>query len=258
MPGIVSVLHTSGSDLKYHPHVHMIVSGGGKVMGKEGEYKELAGDWLGHQRVLGRQVKELYEKLLLREYHGGRLAVFRSISNEEDLKKWLRKKSKDYWVVNIEPPMRDVNEVIGYVGRYTKKACISDYRLEEIGDQIKFRYKDYKNSVRGEKPLESLKVYSPVEFLDELLQHVPKKRYRTVRYYGLYNSRYMKHIPKDLRLSIEEVSPILVAYEEGYDWGEYEQYRKSLLESGQDDPLWCYICNQEKVLLYVKYYEDSS
>lgn len=71
--GIVSVLHTSGSDLKYHPHVHMIVSGGGIV---EGELKELRGDYLCRQRSLANGLRRAFIKALQKLYLQGELSVY--------------------------------------------------------------------------------------------------------------------------------------------------------------------------------------
>jgi hypothetical protein len=90
-------------------------------------------------------------------------------------------------VVSVQPPLRDRAQIIGYVGRYTKRACLSEYRLEQVeAGLVSFRFKDYKNSQPGQQPVEGKVSLSAHDFLDRLLQHVPEKGYRMVRYYGTY------------------------------------------------------------------------
>jgi len=264
-PGIVSVLHTSGSDLKYHPHVHMIVSGGGQNK-KTGEYEELSKDYLVKQRFLGKQLKLKFGKALLEGYMKGEVKMHKRIKDELSLQKWLLGMSERHWIVSIQEPLKDIEQVVKYVGRYTKRACISEYKLEEVTEgAVHLRYKDYKNSKRGERPKESIIKLGKTEFLDRLLQHVPTKGYRMVRYYGQYSSYWLNRIPeseKEKELQVEEVE-----LNEDYDWGYHERYRKSMLRLGKSDPLYCNCCEQDYILygiLYTDeskneiYYEDSS
>lgn len=260
--GIVSVLHTSGSDLKYHPHVHMIVSRGGQDL-RSGEYIELEGDYLVKNEELGKLIKKRFNELLLKAYRNGELKVYRCIEDELGLKSWISKQKSLHWIVDIQKPMSDIAEIIGYVGRYTKRACISEYKLSYVGaDCIKFKYKDYKNSKRGEAALEVEKVMKPIEFLDSLLQHVPSKRYRMVRYCGLYNTYYLKDIPEIWRLKDSKRE---VEFAEDYDWGLFERYRKAVIRGGGKDPFMCEHCDREKIVygleskgrLYVYSYDSS-
>jgi len=250
-PGIVSVLHTSGSDLKYHPHVHQIVSRGGQDI-LSGEYRKLeGGNYLVKNEILGLRFKREFNKRLLKIYEKGELELGRRIRSEECFKKWLLQQKDKHWIVNIEAAVDEVLEVVKYIGRYTKRACLSEYKLEYVGEEeVRFRYNDYKNSKRGEKPLTAIRRLTPYEFLDELLQHVPKKRYRMVRYCGLYNSYYHKKIPSDWLLSKEEKEDI--DWAEDYDWSEYEQYRKAVISEGKADPFLCLHCNKIKRVIGVQ------
>jgi hypothetical protein len=151
-------------------------------------------------------------------------------------------------VVSIQKPLEDIKQIVGYVGRYTKRACLSEYKIVEIGKMIKFKYNDYKNTPRGERPRQAIKELAPYEFLDELLQHVPEKRYRMVRYFGIYNSLHMNKIPKGLRAQVKEEA---IEVADNFEWGEFEQFRKALIGSGKADPLFCKVCNQSMVLVAV-------
>ena len=162
----------------------------------------------------------------------------------------LGRKKEKHWIVSIQAPLEDLEQIVGYVGRYTKRACLSEYKIEEIGSQIKFRYNDYKNTPRGEKPRESIKILSPDDFLDALLQHVPKKRYRMVRYYGLYNSAYLKKIPEELRGQKNEKREL--ENEDDLDWGEFSELRKRQIRLGRKDPLYCEDCERDLKLIKIE------
>jgi len=239
-PGIVSVLHTSGSDLKFHPHVHMIVSGGGQHF-ESGEYLKLKSQFLCAQQFLGDQLKIKFQAKLIKLFEKGKIKTPRSISDKKSMINWLLNINQKHWIVAIQKPLDDIHQIIGYVGRYTKRACISEYKITDVGQTINFQFNDYKNSPRGEKPKQAIKVLKPIEFLDQLLQHVPSKRYRMVRYYGLYNSLYLNKIPNQLKATFEEKE---LSQNDDFEWGEFEQFRKSLIRAGRPDPLFCYTCKQ--------------
>ena len=247
-PGIVSVLHTSGSDLKYHPHVHMIVSGGGADL-DTGELKELPTDYLTKQRFLGNQLRIRMERSLLALYKKGELRVpIRWQEDEKAFNKWLKDLGLKHWIVSIQKSLDNREQIVGYVGRYTKRACLSEYKIEKYGEgEVSFRYNDYKNTPRGSKPKETIKTMKVDVFLDELLQHVPTKRYRMVRYSGLYCSHYKKQLPKrEKEVSEKEEETEKTELEV---WGEFEALRKEDIRRGKEDPLRCKHC---KVLMEFK------
>ena len=265
LPGLVSVLHTAGSDLKYHPHVHIILSGGGKDL-SSGEYGELAGDYLCAQRFLGKQLRIKFEQGLRSLYKKGDLIVPDRIKDLSDLNSYLLGIGKKHWIVSVQKPLSDLGQIVGYVGRYTKRCCLSEYKIESISNgTISFWANDYKNSKRGEKANQVLVILDSVEFLDRLLQHVPSKRYRMVRYYGLYSSYHLKRIPSEYRGEPLEDPSYLGEEFEGEDWGDYDSYRKRQIKLGKGDPLFCNNCQQDLVavrLYYdyqnpISYYDDS-
>jgi len=254
-PGIVSVLHTSGSDLKLHPHIHMIVSSGGLLL-KDNKMKCLPGKYLVAQRTLADLFKKAYLKELKKEFKKGEIKLNTAWTSDSFVNK-IQKLEKEQWIVNIEPPLEDSQQIIGYVGRYTKRACISEYKLQNIkGGKISFLYNDYKNTPRGEKPRVSTRSYEAEIFLDKLLTHVPNKRFKMVRYYGVYTSRYRKLLPK-------KQTPLQYeAVELEHTWGEYESYRKRQIDLGNPDPLQCPKCGTKMELegiIYsdVKFIDDS-
>ena len=244
LPGIVSVLHTSGSDLKYHPHVHMIVSRGGKLLGSE-NYKRIGGEYLVKNEELGNRLRKEYLRKIKEGIEQGNLKLSKRMKEGQGIIKTLERLGNQTWIVNIEKPLADTLSIVNYVGRYSKRSCVSEYKLEQISPTIKLRCKDYKNSERGKKPIEKIIEYSPTQFLDMLLQHVPEKGYKMVRYGGLYNSYYKGDIPLDNRSLLSKVGHEKIEREEDYDWGELEQMRKYLLKKGYADPQYCYECKSD-------------
>ncbi|QHT66177.1 transposase [Rhodocytophaga rosea] len=188
--GIVSVLHTAGSDLKYHPHLHLIVSGGG-VNQATGEQVVLPDNYLCNSAHLKKRFRWQFEKGLIELYEKGSLRLPGSLClGRSYFLSFLKKLNSQDWVVSVQPALADKSHIVKYVGRYTKRACLSEYRIASIqAGRISFIYKDYKNSKTGEKPKEAMMVLPYSEFLDRLLQHVPAKSFRMVRYYGLYATR---------------------------------------------------------------------
>lgn len=256
-PGIFSVLHTAGSDLKYHPHIHMIVSAGGLKIGTS-EYVEFTSDYLTKQRYLADQLKLEFRKELMKEYGKGRVKVGALIKTAQDLLHWFNKGASKQWIVSIQKPLSDVAQIVGYVGRYTKRACISEYKLKSATEEeVSFTYNDYKNTPQGEKPLISTKYMSTTQFLDALLQHVPKYGYKAVRYYGIYNSNYIGKIPKEQKVTKEADLEIIFEDNE-FEWGEHEHYRKNQIRRGHEDPLYCSHCQQSMKLMYYSYLKKDT
>lgn len=249
LPGIVAVLHTAGSDLKFHPHVHMIVSGGGQNL-DTGEYTTLKKDFLCSQQFLGRQLKIKFQNKLISLFENGKIKTPRRIYDKSALSNWIVNIGQKHWIVAIQKPLDDIQHIVRYVGRYTKKACISEYKITQVDQSIKFQYNDYKNTPRGHKPRQAVLTLKPTEFLDQLLQHVPTKRYKMVRYFGLYNSVYLNKIPHEHKASFDEK---ILPYEDAFDWGEFEQFRKSLIRSGRPDPLFCQNCKQNMVFVGIMF-----
>ena len=254
---MVSVLHTFGSDLKYHPHIHMLVTGGGMDLNQN--EIELDVDYLTRQRFLANLFRKLFLSKLLILIKNQKIALPKNISNSKiRFNKWKDNLYKKQWIVNIEQALKDIFQIVGYVGRYTKRACISEYRIVDIKNNfIYFQYNDYANSKRGEKPNIAIKKMYFVEFLDKLLQHVPDKRYRTVRYSGMYNSHYIRKNNNQLQITDIDIEKL-----DNTQWNEFVDYRKLCIQKGENDPLICQNCNykmefDEIIFVKNRFIDDS-
>ena len=253
------VLHTAGSDLKYHPHIHMIVSRGGKLIGKD-NYKAIKGQYLCPQRELGADFKIRMCQELRNLYEQGKLKIYQSLKSGQAFSQWMNRQGQKHWIVSIQQALDNVQQIVSYVGRYTKRACLSEFKLLNIEGNIEFKFNDYKNTPRGEKPKIGIRSLEPVEFLDRLLQHVPNKGYKMVRYYGLYNSAHLKDIPQQWKLQKTQIN---LQQDEFQDlehlWIDcpYKNLRKALVCAGFDDPFYCKYCNQNRVL-YMVIFENKT
>ena len=253
LPGIICVLHSNGSDLKYHPHIHQIVSRGGFTSSKE--LKELPGDYLFPQRVLGKRFKELFLSRLNEAIKNRRISLPLHLRSGGRRKKYLSTIADKQWIVNVDKPLAGVEKIVAYVGRYTKKSCISERRILGIEDgRVKLSYKDYENSQKGEKPKEGIISLTICEFFDRLLEHLPINGFKVVRYYGMFSSSNIGKIDKSSlieKLSIEDYD-----YEDldGVDISgcRFKYYRKQVYERSGIDPLYCYDCHQTMELVSIR------
>jgi hypothetical protein len=171
--GIVSVLHTAGSDLKYHPHVHLIVSGGG-MNTDTGEWKETEGDYLVSQQHLQQKFSTLFLEGLKELKQQGALKL--SGKPFLDFPGYLEGLRQQGWVVSVQPPLHDRQMIMKYVGRYSKRACLSEYRLQSIDHGvIRFSFKDYRNSDRKGPVKEATKQMDYPSFFDRLCSMYPRR-----------------------------------------------------------------------------------
>lgn len=185
--GVVSVLHTYGEKKNLHVHVHMIVSWGGVDM-KENKLKSIPiNDHVDYDKL-----KEGFRSIIIRciDTAYTKKTLIHSFSTENTYADFRDKLMKTPWIINLEPPMNMPEEIIRYIGRYSKRACLSEYKITDIsGPYISFRYKDYKDKNANGKPIEKIMKLHYEEFFPLLLQHVSKPHFRLVRYFGIYNTR---------------------------------------------------------------------
>jgi hypothetical protein len=185
--GVVSVLHTYGEQKKLHVHVHMIVSWGGIDM-KNNRLKSIPIS----DRIDYLKLKEIFRSRIIRcidlAYYKGNLR--HDFNEEQEFIDFKDKLVEKKWIIHLEPPMNIPEQIIRYIGRYSKRACLSEYKITDIsGPHISFRYKDYKEKTAEGKPTEKILKLHYNDFFPLLLQHVPLTNFRLVRYYGVYNAR---------------------------------------------------------------------
>jgi hypothetical protein len=195
--GMTSVLHTWGSALTHHPHVHMIVPGGGLSKGGNRWVACKPGFFL-HVRVLSRLFRRLFIEGLLALHHAGELAFFgdqAGLSDADSFAKYLAPLRKKEWVVYAKPPFGGPEAVLAYLSRYTHRVAISNSRLISAdADTVAFKWKDYR--IKSGAKQNTMRL-STNEFIRRFLIHVLPDGFHRIRHYGfLASSRRKSNIAK--------------------------------------------------------------
>lgn len=183
--GITAVLHTWGSAMTYHPHVHMIVPGGGIALDGT-RWISSRPAFLLPVRVLGKLFRRLFLTRLIQLHDAGRLAFFGPLASLTDRAAFLRHLAparKARWVVYAKPPFAGPQAVLAYLSRYTHRVAISNRRLlgfDETG--VTFRYKDYRRDAPERQQVMTL---ATDEFIRRFLLHVLPRGFHRIRHYGL-------------------------------------------------------------------------
>ena len=184
--GITAVLHTWGSALTHHPHVHMIVPGGG--------LSEDGGRWISSRpgflvpvRVLSRLFRGRLLAMLAEAHAHDRIKFFgdhAALADKRAFKRFLAPLRRREWVVYTKEPFAGPEQVLRYLSRYTHRVAISNRRLVAAdANAIAFRWKDY----RIDRPDRwKTMTLSPHEFIRRFLMHVLPKGFHRIRHYGLF------------------------------------------------------------------------
>jgi Putative transposase/Transposase zinc-binding domain len=199
--GITAVLHTWGSALTHHPHIHMIVPGGGISRDGTG-WISARPAFLLPVRVLGALFRRLFLTRLRALHDAGKLTFFGTMSQLAERRAFLRHLSpvrKKRWVVYAKPPFAGPEAVLAYLARYTHRVAISNSRLlrfDEAG--VTFRYKDYRKAGPGRQQVMTL---AADEFIRRFLLHALPRGFHRIRHYGLLASARRKyHLERARRL----------------------------------------------------------
>jgi hypothetical protein len=144
--GITAVLHTWGSALTHHPHVHMVVPGGGIALDGQ-RWIASRPAFLLPVRVLGKLFRGVFLSRLLALHDAGRLAFFGGLAPLAERRAFIRHLApvrKKRWAVYAKPPFAGPEAVLAYLSRYTHRVAISNRRLLAFDAAgVTFRYKDY-------------------------------------------------------------------------------------------------------------------
>ena len=184
--GITSVLHTWGSAMTHHPHVHMIVPGGGISLDGERWVSCRPGFFL-PVRVLSRLFRRLFLAMLLAAHKAGRLQFFgqhMALANIQAFTAYLAPLRRTEWVVYAKPPFGGPEAVLAYLSRYTHRVAISNRRLISLDDAgVTFKWKDYR--AKGRERAKAMTLATG-EFIRRFLIHVLPSGFHRIRHYALF------------------------------------------------------------------------
>jgi Putative transposase/Transposase zinc-binding domain len=183
--GVTAVLHTWGSAMTHHPHVHMVVPGGGLSLDAT-QWISCRPNFFLPVRVLSRLFRRLFLTRLAAAHAAGRLQFFGDhawLADRSTFAEFLAPLHKAEWVVYAKQPFAGPEQVLRYLSRYTHRVAISNRRLI-CCDQtaVTFKWKDYRIEGPGRYKTMTLDTH---EFIRRFLIHVLPKGFHRIRHYGL-------------------------------------------------------------------------
>ena len=184
--GYICILHTWGSAMNYHPHIHAIVLGGG--LDSKNRWKDNGENFFLPIKAVSKlfrgkylaELKSLWESNKL-DFHG----TAEPYRNRYAFKELLDVCYAKEWIPYCKKPFHGADSVIKYLGKYTHRIAISNYRIKAMSNtMVTYAVKDYKNQGQWKEL-----TISGEEFIRRFLMHVPPKRFVRIRHYGLLSSR---------------------------------------------------------------------
>ena len=202
--GLTAVLHTWGSGLTHHPHLHCIVPGGG--LSPKGQWQPCKRGFFLPVRVLSRLFRRLFLEQLAARHDQlqffGELKPLAAVAAFADYLKPLRQIE---WVVYAKRPFSGPKAVLAYLSLYTHRVAISNSRLLHYdGNSVSFKWKDYRAPGRYRHKTMTLKA---PEFIRRFLIHVLPPSFHRIRHFGLFANHQRQRQLRTLRQLLDAVEP---------------------------------------------------
>lgn len=242
IPGFYTVLHTFGSDIKFNPHLHILITAGGLS--------------LDHQKWINAPNNFLMpEKGLKKRWRYNVISAIISANNKGYLQMPFLEKKGEYinlrgvisviskltWYIFIGARLLEVGLSVKYIGRYTKKPVIAETRIIRCDNRwVLFKFKDYAEGGKS-----SIKKMGLFTFITYLTQHIPDKYFRVVRPYGLFSYRLKGQLLPKATLLLNH-SPVKKE-------SSVQNWRQRQFEYSGKDPLICEHCSIEMRLEFICY-----
>lgn len=234
--GCVAILHTWGQALTYHPHVHLLVPAGGFDSDML-EWRQSEEGFFAPVKALSSLFRGIFAQNIYK--HSEDLIPDRDgeKTDIDFLRKLIYKAS---WNVFAKPALKNAENVIEYLGRYTHRVAISNARILEIaGNKVHFVWKDYKQNGRTK-----VMKLEAVEFISRFMLHVLPKGFYKIRYYGIFANIHCNDV-LETYLSMENKEMVL-SLTEGKVWQDIVE------EVLGYDPFRCKKCMKGKMLMHEK------
>ena len=190
IPGFLCILHTWGQTLSFHPHIHVLIAGGGLTADK-GKWIDSREKFFLPVRVLSKLFQRLFLHHLKKYYHGSFITIPKSCEELKDpshFQRFINNLYSQKWVVYTKQPFDNPDSVVNYLGRYTHRVAISNQRILEITNStVTFRYKDYADN-------NSLKhmTLTCAEFIRRFMLDILPHQFVKIRHYGFIANRTRK------------------------------------------------------------------
>lgn len=220
-PGFICVLHTFGRPLEWNPHIHCLISEGGHSDD---------GEWRNIHHFNYKLLRESFRTALLNELESHIGSSFKNIKSQ------MYRMHENGFYVYAKPSLADPRTVTQYIGRYLGRPVIATKRIDRYNkdaDTVTFHYNRHEDNKYIERTLPA------IEFIKLLMQHIPEKHFKMIRYYGIYS----RHREIDKNLRRQRTS------EQRRIFTSFTRWRESILLSFGYDPLQCPKCNSQMEIL---------
>lgn len=190
IPGMVAVLHTFGSDMKYHPHVHCLITFGG--------WNDQGKHWCWPKRkrkfAAFRKICSTYRACFLK--HLDKQIAKGTIHPGKHWKSTREELEKIRWNVNNSYPTMDTAIIENYLSRYINRIAISKNRLTYVKEQnqVQILYNDYKNQKKNQPAPKAIKYLHPLTAINQIMAHILPVYFQKSRYYGIHAPKTFKAI----------------------------------------------------------------
>jgi hypothetical protein len=252
--GMVAVIHTFGGDLKWHPHVHLLVTEGGLSLDGERWVRPYKLGWLMSEAGVKKMWRYHCVTAFRQAHRAGELrweAKSAFLKKYPVFNKLLSNLYQMTWYVHIGAALLDPGATVRYIGRYTKRAVLAEYRITHYDEKVvRFSFRDY---AQGGKT--SYKTLPVLAFIGRLIRHIPDKNFKMVRHAGLFAPRWKsRHLDQARAALADEAGhPIQAAPSAGAEPttepSSLLSWRERRIAQGQPDPLACPDCKIEMELV---------
>lgn len=184
--GMIAVLHTWKQNVDYHPHLHCIIPAGGMTAKGKWKSSPCDGDYLFPVKALSKVFKGKFLQALKQLYRNDELNIPDKISKPAEYFYSLRERLYETdWVIYSKESFKNEASVFEYLGRYTHRVAISNYRIKQVTDQsVSFEYTD-----RNDRHKKKIRTLSGEEFIKLFIRHVLPKGFVKIRSYGFLSAR---------------------------------------------------------------------
>ena len=227
VPGILAIVHTFGRDLKFNPHVHMLMTEGGLTSDNQ---------WIDIPFLPYALLRKKWQYYLLTEI---KAKIPKTSENSCFIDHLFKGNDKGFYV-NGESKMTSARYAARYIGRYMARPALAEHKITRYdGEMVTFWYIDHKTNRKVFKTLKAK------EFIKLLIDHIPHKGFKMVRHYGLYGRRCKSISLKTLQLCKRFVQ---MSFDFVTGATRSQTWRQRMIESFGKDPLTCSKCKEEMLL----------
>jgi len=189
--GMVSTLHSWGSNLAYHPHLHVIVAAGSWQKDTWQPSNRHNPRCFCNARKLSAAFKELFLKALLKILENEDLYLGKNTIQQPAIFPKIQQIYHDIerkkWTVRIENPVLGIEQIIEYLARYVRRVALTNSRIEEVTkNEVIINYKQYALQQKGKPPPIGQRIFEGEKFIQQFAQHFMPRGFHKVRYYGFY------------------------------------------------------------------------